>query len=986
MKEAESISPQLDPLQPRLVAERLLSTFDETLPLLSVAVIHALRQLVEEHKYRDPARALQIGNVAVLAASQLALRTEIDNSDKAEAEAVAAWAKAAALLFGGQPAEALVHYRQAETLYRALVRPLELVSVQAPLVYALNATGEQQAALHLAESVRLACLRLGDAALRPLAQLEMNVGTIYKQQGKFGESLAACDRARAAFTSLQDEEGCARVDLNRANVLQEMDQFDEAAAAYAAARTVLSRSARNQQQVALVDFNLGLLAERTGRYQRALRYLEQAHDGFTPPVYKALVDLNRALIYNRLNLSREAIPLAHSARQVFAEQSMPMEEAHTLYVQAVAQRRLGNLNGCTELLEAARDRFAAQAAHFWVATAEIEMATVALSASEPLRAHQLAEQVRQATTPAQWPTLACQALLVQAQAVLQAAPQTVDSLLPSIETAREIAQTYRIPELLIACDCTLGEAHLRRHDPEAAWRAYEQAIAASEQLRAELLLDELQIGFMDEKSTLYRAALRLLFNQSGQAGAPGPAALLYTLNLACVAPLVQSASLASQADATLLTELHTLSAERRWHQHKQEQLYATESGDRQQEIAARRTALDKIDTQLADHWRRLNIRNRGTQITKINHQDPKAQRILSDSLAPLQLSGYINKAEFFVDNLQAALEATEALLVYARIDDQVCLIVVTAQKSQLLLLGSALPIDQALHAWRYHLNDHDLIVRSPKAAQGMAQRILGQLQQALIALAQSQLASFAHLYLVLPPIWHDLPFAALWDGHHYLVERFQLTFLSAPEALLDRRPLLLPDTATKPSAVVIGYSLQGALLNNLTEARQVATALQGAWSTTLLEEADATATNLYAAATESQLIHLATHAVFEPANPLFSQIHLADRELTVAELYHQAVFRQQPLVVLSACETGRGAPRGGGLLGMARAFMAAGAHSLLVTLWRVEDETTAQIMQGFYTQLQIAPSNPGIALCHIQRQVAQRLHPFFWAGIIFVQA
>ena len=60
---------------------------------------------------------------------------------------------------------------------------------------------------------------------------------------------------------------------------------------------------------------------------------------------------------------------------------------------------------------------------------------------------------------------------------------------------------------------------------------------------------------------------------------------------------------------------------------------------------------------------------------------------------------------------------------------------------------------------------------------------------------------------------------------------------------------------------------------------------------------------------------------------------------------------QRPLVVLSACETGRGLARGGGLLGMGRGFLAAGASGLVVTLWRVSDEATAQFVESFYTHL-----------------------------------
>ena len=61
------------------------------------------------------------------------------------------------------------------------------------------------------------------------------------------------------------------------------------------------------------------------------------------------------------------------------------------------------------------------------------------------------------------------------------------------------------------------------------------------------------------------------------------------------------------------------------------------------------------------------------------------------------------------------------------------------------------------------------------------------------------------------------------------------------------------------------------------------------------------------------------------------------------------------LVVLSACETGLGRPQSGeGLLGLRRAFHMAGADTVVSSLWSVEDESTSELMQGFYRNLLVA--------------------------------
>jgi CHAT domain-containing protein len=155
-------------------------------------------------------------------------------------------------------------------------------------------------------------------------------------------------------------------------------------------------------------------------------------------------------------------------------------------------------------------------------------------------------------------------------------------------------------------------------------------------------------------------------------------------------------------------------------------------------------------------------------------------------------------------------------------------------------------------------------------------------------------------------------------------------------------------------------------------------------------DASATFDNFQAASRNSHLIHLATHATFRADNPLFSWARLAEHRLTVAELY-QMKLPQKPLVVLSACETGQGKARGGGLLGMGRALLTAGASGLVVTLWRVEDLATAQFMIDFYGPLMSEHNQQmtavAAALRHAQlKAIARHQHPFFWAGFIFIQA
>ena len=94
------------------------------------------------------------------------------------------------------------------------------------------------------------------------------------------------------------------------------------------------------------------------------------------------------------------------------------------------------------------------------------------------------------------------------------------------------------------------------------------------------------------------------------------------------------------------------------------------------------------------------------------------------------------------------------------------------------------------------------------------------------------------------------------------------------------------------------------------------------------------------------------------------------------------------LVVLSACETGAGKEvRGEGLMGLTRGFLAAGVPQLVVSLWKVEDRSTAELMKRFYYQLLEKGLQPAAALRKAQLSMLAEpawSQPRNWAGFIFL--
>jgi len=143
---------------------------------------------------------------------------------------------------------------------------------------------------------------------------------------------------------------------------------------------------------------------------------------------------------------------------------------------------------------------------------------------------------------------------------------------------------------------------------------------------------------------------------------------------------------------------------------------------------------------------------------------------------------------------------------------------------------------------------------------------------------------------------------------------------------------------------------------------------------------------------------LATHGYFNKKNPLLSGLELEaddsdDGLLEVHEILGLALNAQ--LVTLSACQTGLGSgyfneiPAGDEFVGLTRAFLLAGSHSVLASLWAVDDRSTVDLMKSFYYRLNTSGSeiSQAAALTLAQRELRASKeygHPFYWAPFVLV--
>ncbi|MDA1195088.1 MAG: CHAT domain-containing protein, partial [Planctomycetota bacterium] len=172
--------------------------------------------------------------------------------------------------------------------------------------------------------------------------------------------------------------------------------------------------------------------------------------------------------------------------------------------------------------------------------------------------------------------------------------------------------------------------------------------------------------------------------------------------------------------------------------------------------------------------------------------------------------------------------------------------------------------------------------------------------------------------------------------------------------------------------------------------------LKGVATRALLAD-EATEAAVRAIAAEGQrwrAVHFACHATVDREHPLRGALALTrsadgadDGYLTALEVLRLPL--QADLTILSACATGRGRVlRGEGLVGLPSSFLAAGSDAVLVSLWKVDDEATAALMQAFH-RLWNASDEPAVArsasqaLARAQATVRadpRWAHPYYWAA------
>jgi CHAT domain-containing protein len=816
-------------------------------------------------------------------------------------------------------------------------------------------------------------------------QIDVNAAIINYELGQYDQALHLFDRAIETYLRLGESVDLyiARARGNKAVTLAAQGKFREAAALHEQARaTFASYGEREEISVARGELNIAEIYAAQGHYSRALLLYNQSRALFrkhSMSFEAAEVAQQMCFCMMRLNRAHEAYELAGETVTFF--RSSPGQRhnlARSLMHQASAATMQGDLREADVMLQEASTlleeggmvRLAALAR---LRRAELYYAEKQLDASIREAQHVADMFADQEDLPHLAHTMLLQAHIADAQGDFVTAQDLCDQAL-------DVAQGQGLLDLKYLCDDMLGQLAERHGKLAEAARYYDRAVQGIDDVQSRLVLDE-RTSFLEDKGGIYQRAMTLAMKRGNT-----DQALIYVekAKSRVLGDYLRNnidirLRAGDKAGEAVLEDLARLREEQAWFSSI---VYETENEGNLSDTAVMRIhAVGPVRARKEMHIRERRIEQLLEQMQL---------RSAGDVVARPRPS-WTNS---IVTSLWPKLEENALLLEYYLADQDLYIFQLTRHGVDVQLVSGVVPkLERLLALWRANLDmaaQAAAALDSEQTFPGLQENALGLLQRLynlLLRPIENALTDREHLIVVPYGMLHYLPFHCLFDGAQFVVERLNVSYLPSA-ALLDicrqRGQRIQAKGVQLQDALVMGLSDNGRLAFAVQEAQAVAACLG---TRPILNDA-ATTPLLWSAGERSPIVHIAAHGLFRLDAPNFSHIRLADRQLSAIEVFNLNLSSCS-LVTLSACETGRTVVSGvDEVIGLGRGFLYAGAASLLPTLWKVDDASSAELMEMFYQAL-LNGSTKAASLGDAQRTfiaqmrtstLAYRVHPYFWAA------
>ena len=809
-------------------------------------------------------------------------------------------------------------------------------------------------ALAVAQSARNALEKVGD--VQYLSRLEIALGNLSYRLNKYSESLAHYDRAQKTLENTEDFLAIASIGLNRAYVLTEMNRFDEAVQSFEVTKVHCERHGMTLW-AAIADRGISQMHFRRGNYSTALRILEQVrrkHEELSDARRVGLCDMDRAEIYLELNLFDDAAIIASRAHETFERLGNRYEAGKCLTYQGIAEFKLMKDKDAEKALVRAREIFQKEGTgnDVWVAVIDLWRAQLLTRQQQFSLAQELAQRAAETFERQQAPARAANARVLSAQSWLEL-EETAPALQDAQKALDEI-EGYHAPWVSYQCYNTLGRLKELSGALEDAEQLYMKAIDLMESLRGNIRLDEMRMSFGRDKYQVYENMVNLKIARGDKQAA---------------------FQFVERSKSRTLIDLLEKNLEAVW--------------DAGVDESPRLQRIRKIREELNIFYSRLNevgsTARAAAADTITKEEISKREQELVELLREVgsEKSGWATLQSMkipSVEEVNAMLRPDEVLVEYYTIGDRLQAFVIGHNSFDVIAdITTMSAVRASLKGLTFQLSKFHL---HSSYVQTHAERLLAatqyhlrQLYDQLIQPIQDKLSGRSIVFIP-HNVLHYLPFQALFDGTTYLIDRYDVVRAASTSVLKICREKKIQKT--EQDLVLASADEMTPYINEEVEMLRK-----------LLPKglffvgSEAREDKLRRYGQSAGKLHIAAHGVFRADNPMFSSIKLGDSWLNLFDIFNLQLGNE--LTVLSACETGMSAVwEGDELLGLARGFLYAGTPSLVVSLWTVNDRSTAQLMRHFYEGLQ-----NGLSKAHALKEAMLQVktcfpHPYYWAPFILM--
>ncbi len=869
--------------------------------------------------------------------------------------------------------------------------------------------GDIEEALQEADRAREIFVRIDEYGW--INVLDGNVAAIYLQKGLYHEAITMYRHMVSMYSSIEEqsetfiERAIAVAQANWGEILSWLSKFGQASTLLEQAQKKfielkeISLVTHVEIRLADIDYTQGYFGSALQRYYQASDSLKE--DSIDNPILLAELKLKMANCLVKLNRTQDACRLAAEAALIFRQRDTSIETADALREYAHILFNARKLQEAIEVLSEAEALFTQAGFERSAFGTKLQQAEIALELGRDIEAyeyartaktyfdsHGLVEQsLRSCLTMASSLMFALREIKANKEKRDQRAFIQIREAASLCREAIDLASQHNLQEEAYRSYYLLGQLYMLQEDLSSAGYYYNQAITIVEQMLENLSYD-LSPSFLHSAWTLYedtaylyirQSHLEQAFNYLERARSTALHQYLKTSKTRqrqVLAREREGGNVSAQSGAVMLRLQQELK-ELQGSYHQYSMLLASQEALTllSLDYTLIQKEMKECEAKIEELFDRLHLYELDVPgVSDMNTQKAHSIQLIDTS------------------QLQKNLDSDQVLLTYFLYQEKLIIFTMSAERLTVYEHPNGkVELERLLPLFFARLEPGAWSDPQHPPQEGI-RRLLKKLYDLLIAPVEGTLPpSPGHLIIVPYGLLHKFSFHTLYDGSRFLIENFQISYLPASNLLAyynnHQRSVtpqipIVPTSDTMP--LILGYSGNGYLQRCIDEARMLAEMFHGHC---YLEE-EATTVQLMRLASSSSIIHVATHGHARLDMPNFSSVRMADGELTAIDVFGLDLAHCE-LATLSGCETGLSLSRGGDeQLGLGRAFLAAGARSLVISLWPVEDLATTHLMQAFYQRLLRGESKlqalQAAQCSFLHSDTPAYHHPYYWAAFRLV--